>query len=128
MAHARTLWRSQFWQMHVDTRLMGYHYDLEDLGEGLSGCQITGEWYEPLSEAELMSAIQEIRDLVRYTPIRVELNGRLITRNPATEKWDAEDEFAWYRVREEGAVSIYNQGVLVRHDPGHMGCWRPDRQ
>ncbi|MGQ5291604.1 ATP-binding protein [Pectobacterium actinidiae] len=120
MAHARTLWRSQSWQMHVDTRLMGYHYDLDDLGEGLSGCQITGEWYEPLSEAELMSAVQEIRDLVRYTPIRVELNGRLITRNPATEKWDAEDEFAWYRVREEGAVSIYNQGVLVRHDPGHM--------
>ncbi|RLM24764.1 DNA mismatch repair protein MutL [Brenneria alni] len=120
MAHAKTQWRSQAWQMRVDTRVMGYHYDLDNLDEVLPGCQITGEWYEPLSEAELMSAVQEIRDLVRYTPVRVELNGRLITRNPAVEKWDAEDDFAWYRVREDGAVSIYNQGVLVRHDPGHM--------
>ncbi|RMU28601.1 hypothetical protein ALP31_05252, partial [Pseudomonas amygdali pv. morsprunorum] len=68
---------------------------------------------------ELMSAVQEIRDLVRYTRISVELNGRLITRDPATEKWDFEDEYAYYRAKEEGAVSIYNQGVLVRHDSSH---------
>ncbi|WP_409160593.1 ATP-binding protein [Pectobacterium sp. B2J-2] len=120
MAHARTVWRSLAWQMRVDTRTMGYNYDLDDFNDAVPGCQISGEWYEPLSEVEFMSAVQEIRDLVRYTSVRVELNGRLITRNPATEKWDAEDEFAWYRVRNEGAVSIYNQGVLVRHDPGHV--------
>ncbi|STQ14808.1 Uncharacterised protein [Enterobacter cloacae] len=31
-----------------------------------------------------------------------------------------EDDEAWYRLREDGAVSIYNQGVLVRHDPAHI--------
>ncbi|WP_371321928.1 ATP-binding protein [Pseudomonas ficuserectae] len=67
-----------------------------------------------------MSAVQEIRDLVRYTRISVELNGRVITRDPATEKWDFEDEYAYYRAKEEGAVSIYNQGVLVRHDSSHL--------
>ncbi|WP_122228418.1 ATP-binding protein, partial [Pseudomonas syringae group genomosp. 3] len=55
-----------------------------------------------------------------YTRISVELNGRLITRDPATEKWDFEDEYAYYRAKEEGAVSIYNQGVLVRHDSSHL--------
>ncbi|MDN7527739.1 ATP-binding protein [Burkholderia orbicola] len=120
MAHASTIWRSNEWQMTVDTRAMGYNYDLEQLEQAQPGCSISGRWYEPLTDSELMSAVQEIRDLVRYTPVSVELNGRVITRDPRTERWDAEDEFAWYRAKEDGAVSIYNQGVLVRHDPGHI--------
>lgn len=119
MAHARTIWRSREWQMTVDTREMGYSYGLDALPEPQTGCFITGEWYEPLSGQERMSCIQQIRDLVRYTPVTVQLNGTIISRRPENEKWDAEDDFAWYRLRDEGAVSIYNQGVLVRHDPGH---------
>lgn len=120
MAHARTHWRSVNWQMKVDTRAMGYSYQLDEQVPTLAGCAVSGEWYEPLSDTELMSAIQELRDLVRYTPVSVSLNDRVITRLPASEKWDAEDDFAWYRIREDGAVSIYNQGVLVRHDAGHI--------
>lgn len=120
MAHASTVWNSSRWQMTVDTRVMGYSYDFEELPTVIPGCSIVGKWYEPLTDTELMSALQEVRDLVRYTPIVIDLNERVITRNPQKEKWDAEDEFAYYRVKEEGAVSIYNQGVLVRHDPGHM--------
>ena len=118
MAHASTVWRSNLWQMSVDTRSMGYSYDLEDLADAdrVQGCDINGKWYEPLTDTELLSATQEIRDLVRYTPVSVELNGRAISRDPRAEKWDHEDDFAWYRVKVEGAVSIYNQGVLVRHD------------
>ncbi|UDJ82114.1 ATP-binding protein [Kosakonia oryzae] len=120
MAHARTLWRSQAWQMSVDTREMGYHYDLEELTAPVPGCVISGEWYDPLTSQERMSCLQEIRDLVRYTPVTVHLNGTVITRQPALEKWDMEDDEAWYRLREEGAVSVYNQGVLVRHDPAQV--------
>ena len=120
MAHAATVWRSNTCMMTVDTRAMGYHYDLDDLQDASPGCSISGDWYEVLSDAELMSAIQEVRDLVRYTPVSVELNGQRITRDPRTERWDAEDECAWYRVKADGAVSIYNLGVLVRHDPAHM--------
>ncbi|KVD92968.1 hypothetical protein WS63_08005 [Burkholderia stagnalis] len=122
MAHASTVWRSNLWQMTVDTRSMGYSYDLDDLtgSSGVQGCDISGKWYEPLTDTELLSATQEIRDLVRYTPVSVELNGRTISRDPRSEKWDHEDEFAWYRVKVEGAVSIYNQGVLVRHDSSHQ--------
>ena len=120
MAHARTEWVSNRWSMQVDTRVMGYSYELEDLQEPSNGCSITGTWYEALNDLELMSAVQEIRDLVRYTPISVELNGRVITRNPANEKWDFEDDWAYYRAKEEGPVSIYNQGVLIRHDSSHV--------
>jgi hypothetical protein len=119
MAHASTIWHSNRWKMTVDTRSTGYSYDLEDLADAAPGCRIGGLWYEPLSDAEMMSAVQEVRDLVRYTPIKVDLNGRTITRDPRTERWDFEDEHAYYRVKAEGAVSIYNQGVLVRHDSSH---------
>ncbi|SEI14864.1 ATP-binding protein [Paraburkholderia hospita] len=93
MAHASTVWRSNLWQMNVDTRSMGYSYDLDDLANAdrVQGCDISGEWYEPLTDTELLSATQEIRDLVRYTPVSVELNGRAISRDPRSEKWDHED-------------------------------------
>ncbi|PXF32646.1 hypothetical protein WH50_03455 [Pokkaliibacter plantistimulans] len=119
MAHASTVWRSNGWQMHVDTRTMGYHYDLEQCAAE-RGCAIEGEWYDTLSDEELMSTIQEIRDLVRYTPIQIKLNERVISRDPRHEQWDHEDDMAYYRVRDDGAVGIYNLGVLVRHDPGHV--------
>lgn len=120
MAHARTQWFSNHWQMTVDTQEMGYNYDLEDLEDPYAGCLIVGTWYQPLNDLELMASVQEIRDLVRYTSISIELNGKIITRDPASEKWDLEDEWAYYRAKEEGAVAIYNQGVLVRHDASHV--------
>ncbi|MDR6397975.1 ATP-binding protein [Herbaspirillum seropedicae] len=120
MAHARTQWQSNAWQMNVDTRTMGYSYDLQALTPAIVGCRIEGTWYDVLTDAEFMSAVQEIRDLVRYTPVAVEMNGKIITRDPRQEEWDAEDDVAYYRVKEEGAVSIYNQGVLVRHDAAQL--------
>lgn len=120
MAHASTTWISNSHLMIVDTMKMGYHYDYSVTTERHQGCRIDGIWYDPLTETELLSTLQEIRDLVRYTPAAVELNGRMITRDPKAEKWDYEDDYAYYRVKLEGAVSIYNQGVLVRHDAAHL--------
>jgi len=120
MAHASTVWKSNDWQMTVDTRTMGYGFDLEPLTISAPGCAITGLWYEPLSQVELMSAVQEVRDLVRYTTVKVELNGHIITRDPRTEKWDFQDEYAYYRVKQDGAVSISNQGILVRNDASQL--------
>lgn len=120
MAHAKTMWTSKSWQMEVDTQSMGYHYELSAATNHFAGCKINGEWYEPFTSHELMQVLQEIRDLVKYTPVSVILNGEQITKDPSKEKWDHEDEYAYYRVKEDGAVTIYNMGVLVRHDPGHM--------
>lgn len=123
MAHAVTVWQSQRWQMTVDTQTMGYSYDLEDLATPFPGCSIAGTWYESLGEMELYEVLQELRDLVRYTPLEVFLNGKKITRDPSKEMWQHEDEVAYYRFHKEGSVAIYNQGVLVRHDPGaHWGA------
>lgn len=120
MAHAETVWTSNLWRMTVDARTMGYAYDLEEIEVAQAGCGITGVWYESLSQSEWMTAVQEVRDLVKYTPITVELNGRQITRDPREERWDYEDDYAYYRIKEDGGMSIYNLGVLVRHDSNHL--------
>lgn len=123
MAHAATIWRSNSWQMSVDTLSMGYSYDLEELKAPEPGCNISGQWYEVLEYTDLMICLQEVRDLVRYTPIAVSLNGSPITKDPSKEHWDYQDENAYYRVKPDGPVGIYNQGVLVRNDSSHMwGC------
>ena len=119
MAHASTAWESNSWKMTVDTRSMGYAYDLDEMADSNPGGQVIGTWYEPLGEREFLTAVQELRDLVRYTPVTVHLNGRVITKLPTEESWEFEDDTAYYRLRREGAMAIYNQGVLVRHDPGH---------
>ena len=120
LAHASTTWVSNRWSMTVDTRLMGYNYELEDLPKALPGCTIKGTWYKPLKDTDVMSAIQEVYEGVRYASISVELNGHHITCNPAQEEWDFEDGLAYYRLKEEGPVSVYNQGILVRHDSSHV--------
>lgn len=118
MAHAITEWKSNRWFMGVDTRTMGYAYDFDELETPEPGCAIEGRWYEPLGPMELYEVLQELRDLIRYTPLTVSLNDKVITRDPKLESWDHEDDLAYYRFRKEGSVAIYNQGVLVRHDPG----------
>lgn len=120
MAHASTQWASNLWRMNVDTPRWGYQYDLSEETDAVAGCAIQGQWYEALSAVELLSTVQEIRDLIRYTTIQVFLNGAQLNKNPANEAWDFEDENAYYRVKTDGAVFIYNQGVLVRPDSSHI--------
>jgi len=38
MAHARTVWQSNNWEMSVDTRSMGYNYNLKELSDVSPGC------------------------------------------------------------------------------------------
>lgn len=123
MAHARTVWRSHRWQMTVDTQEMGYGYDLETIPTPHRGCHISGSWYQPMTECELGDVMEELRHLVRYTRIPVVLNGNRLSRDAASESWDTEDAWAYYRAREQRAVAIYNQEILVRDDAAHIwGC------
>lgn len=73
MAHAKTQWQSNSFRMDVDTQMMGYNYDFTESTKIVPGCSIQGEWYDSLTEAELMAALQEIRDLIRYTPAEISL-------------------------------------------------------
>jgi len=55
--------------------------------------------------------------------VPVTLNGTVISRDPAKQKWDHETEDAYFRIKMGGSVHVYNLGVFVREFAGyHFGC------
>ena len=112
---ARNTWRTATFKMVVDIRngaQLGY-----DLTEGLSavkGTRIDGELYESLSSASLDEVGKELAELVRFAPIPVTLNGKLISRKVDELKWDIETDDAYIKTTREGDLKVYNRGFLVK--------------
>ena len=113
-------WRSGSHQMDTDVKqFTGFEYSEID---PISGCVVTGTFYEPLSSWDLHTALSAIRDhnkhLTSETPIF--LNGAQINAQN-DELWD--EETPEYRIRwylgqhEDDPVQIFNQGALVCEFP-----------
>ncbi len=130
MSYAKTVWRSGRFEMHVDLEnedTFGYHLMEHEVSH--PGCTISGTIYpgkKHLIDAEILAGIVEcnyrylgdydssFKEMIRFVPIPITVNGIESNELPATGKWNIEDEFAWYKFsREEQVLSIYNQGVFV---------------
>lgn len=88
-----------------------------DLGidkEVVPGCRIEVDLYNTLSPSELDAAIRELQDYIKFVPIPVTLNGKVVSVDPAKEKWDYETDTYYVRKRASGTLDVYNQGVLVK--------------
>lgn len=123
MAFASTIWASNRWRMTVDVPSMGYNYELEEAPKRdaafFAGCRIEGKWYDALDKDELRLLLLDIVDMIRWTSVPVTLNGKTISTPPSENTWMVETEDAWMSAQKEGAVGIFNQGVLVTFDAGH---------
>ncbi|KWU17932.1 ATP-binding protein [Burkholderia cenocepacia] len=112
---ARNTWRTSTFRMVVDIKngdQLGY-----DLTEGLTpikGTRIDGELYEQLSASSVDEIGKEFAELVRYSPIPVTLNGKLISRKVTEMKWDQETDDAYIKTTREGDLKVYNRGFLVK--------------
>ncbi|CAG9237748.1 conserved hypothetical protein [Paraburkholderia tropica] len=137
MSYARTIWRSGHYEMRVD--LNGEEgeagYDFEEHAECHPGCSITGQIYEFANpyfpknhslrvyftgedDSVVAGRTSEFACLVRYVLIPVFVNGRQINTPPIGERWDQEDEHAYYAFdRDSPEVRVFNRGVLVTDIP-----------
>lgn len=114
--YGRNTWRTNTFSMHTDLDVRGLDFDLRSgLEPAQPGCHIQIELYDRhhMLPTELAELEREINRTVRYASAQILLNGRLISRSPADEKWDIETDDAWIRVRESGTLDIYNLGVYV---------------
>lgn len=123
MSYAKTVWRSGPFEMRVDidgnTPDLGY--DLLTHQEPAPGCRITGTFYERNWGAVLAlddfnwGIDSSFRQMIRYVPIPVVINGRQANKLPSEEKWDYEDDVAWYKFvkNDYGVLELYNRGVYV---------------
>lgn len=112
-------WRSGRFRMLVDIRRHGLDYELRE-GDTEPGCVIAIDLYEPLLPSQLDRTLREIREFVAYAPITVNLNGAVVSTNPATAEWHIETDDAWVSLLpDRGRVDVYNMGMFVESIPAY---------
>lgn len=122
MAFTRNRWRSGTFSMFVDIRDLGLEYELTTESKPHKGCQIEGELYEKLSPSEVIRVTDNIRDLCKYAPIPVLVNGERVSVDLEKEKWTFVDDDAYYLLRAQARqLEVYNLGVHVRNYWGEYG-------
>lgn len=117
-------WTTGKFRMLVDVKKRGLDYQRTELKKPVKGCKIAIELYEKLSPAELLTAEEELKKYVHYVSIPVTLNGKVLSKDPATEKWDYDLDGAYLKLRENmSELRVYNLGVYVCGIPaGEVGC------
>lgn len=105
-------WRSGRFAMKVDIKGRGLDYDLTESAKSFAGCEIAIDLYRPLNLLQQREVQDELRRTVRYVDVPVLLNGEQINKVAKGEKWDFEDENAYYKLQ-QGRLAIYNLGVFV---------------
>lgn len=118
MAFAATQWRTHTFLMDVDIKARGISYDLAVDQPYVEGCRVEGQWYEPMSFADLKTTLRELEELIAYVDIDVIVNGNKINRTKT--KWDYETDTVYVRRKERGDLAVYNKGVLVRTYPSYQ--------
>jgi hypothetical protein len=112
MAFASTDWLTNSFCMSVDIKARGISYELKTDQAHIDGCTVKGRWYEVLSFSDLKDTLREFEELIAFTKIAVEVNGKVVNRKNV--KWDFETDAVMVKRRETGGLQVYNQGVLVK--------------
>ncbi len=107
-------WRTNTFQMDIDIKRQGLDYDLDLNQPKVPGMAITIALYEPLKASEQLAIEEEFCQLVKFCTVPVFLNGKQVSTDPANSKWDHETEEAWFKVRKDGRLSIYSQGLYIK--------------
>lgn len=112
-------WRSSTFEMLVDAKADLSYALKEGLGYA-KGCRVDVRWYREPSMSDLAGIERGIKEMVRFVSVPVFLNGELISKDPAKERWDVVTKDYFLKVSDRGGVKVYNLGVYVREYPGYQ--------
>lgn len=104
-------WRTGPFVMQVDIKNKGLDYELETRAKAQAGCTVAIDLYAQLLPGDLAETVRTIARWVRYAPVPVLVNGKVVSADPAAEKWDHVTDEAYVRLTGNGDLSIYNLGV-----------------
>lgn len=124
MSYAKTVWHSGRFEMRVDLEReeQFFGYELIEHVEESPGCTISGHIYrnDPWRTSQELIGMSEwgeqsnLSEMIRFVPIPVLVNGIQINTTPSTQKWDLEDDYAWYNFDTKAFhLQIFNRGVHV---------------
>lgn len=119
MSLAKAQWHSHEFRMVTDVRNKGNGMELfVDAKSAFKGCDVSGEFYQPINARDELTIRQEVKELVQYLEIPVYLNGDLIN-DLSDVTWDYEDEdvkVLWEPAGEH-RIKLYSLGVYVKDLP-----------
>jgi len=111
------LWESNKYSMLVDCEKHGMKYKL-DVHRTLKfkGCRVNIELYKPLETWTYNHTISELELGCKYVSIPVYVNGRCLSQNPDTDKWDIVNDDVYMRIGNAHGgqgIEVYNDGIFV---------------
>jgi hypothetical protein len=107
-------WRTGKFDMLVDIENQGLDYTFMELLDTQPGTKIRIDLYEQLLPSDVAATIKDLTLWCKWAPIRVYINEKLVSKDPAEHEWDHETEDAYISLTKTGAVSVYNQGIFVK--------------
>ena len=107
-------WSTNEFVMDVDIEKNGLDYDMILAKKPSPGMRIEIDLYNPLNASKLLEVEKEFRKLVLYSPLPVKFNGKVISKDPAQEKWDFDTKEAWFRLTSGHELQVYSQGLFVQ--------------
>jgi len=113
-------WRTGEFEMIIDIKKDGLDYQLHTDQSHHAGCVIAVYLYDKLLPSDLNECVRELENWVKYCPIPVLINGRQVSKDPATCKWDYITEQAYVKLHPGtgSGLAIYNLGIHVMTVPG----------
>lgn len=117
-AFGKNAWRTATFLMEVDAK-RELAYDLHEHLPFVKGCTVTVDWYDELTNWSQDALEREIKKFVKYVNIPVELNGEVISLDPAKQTWDTETDQFYIKFKETGSLYVYNLGVFVMEQAAH---------
>lgn len=114
------VWRTSEFMMDVDIKNKGLDYELNSGMEHVDGCRVAIALYKPLYPSDIAEVSREVAKMAKYCPINIVVNGKTISVDPETEKWDVITDEAYIRMNSSTGLVLYNLGIFVRE----YGNWQ----
>lgn len=112
-------WRTGKFSMSIDVQNKGLDYDLQNEKSDHKGCHISIVPYSKLLPSDIGMIERDLELWVKWCPIEIYLNDRLISSDPEKVKWTVVTDDAYIRLKPTGSLSIYNLGIHVMDMHGH---------
>lgn len=114
------VWRTSEFMMEVDIKNKGLDYNLNSGMAHVDGCKIVIALYTPLYPSDVAEVSREVAKMAKYCPLDILVNGKIVSVDPETERWDEVTKEAYIRMNSSSGLVLYNLGVFVRE----YGNWQ----
>ncbi|MEZ9708665.1 ATP-binding protein [Vibrio breoganii] len=118
LSFGRTEWRSHSFSMLADYKNSdtGTGFELSENLDFVEGCTVTCNLYQPITEWQLQTLIDEISVAVKLMKATVTINGQKANIGEGTIEWTHSDEYCDIAVQDfkNDGIDLYSTGIYIK--------------